>query len=79
MPLLLLRAADIGPLCLRLFRVHGDHVRLRKSPLTTTEDLKGPAGSHASGLLLFLLGALRFLMDDRPCLHGALIEWGPRS
>jgi len=24
--LLLLRAADIGPLCLRLFRVHGDHV-----------------------------------------------------
>jgi len=36
--LLLLRAADIGPLCLRLFRVHGDHVRLRESPLTT-EDL----------------------------------------
>ena len=61
-PLLLLRAAHVGPPRLRLFRVHGDHVT-RESPFTTTEDLKARQALTPPGLLLFLPGALRFLMD----------------
>jgi hypothetical protein len=61
-PLLLLRAACYGPPRLRLFRVHGDYV-IRESPSTTTEDLKARQALTPPGLLLFLLGASRFLMD----------------
>jgi hypothetical protein len=61
-PLLLLRAADVGPLRLRLFRVHGNHV-IRDSPFKRLKISKARQALTPPGLLLFLPGTLRFLMD----------------